>query len=447
MGRPNVGKSTLLNRLLKKRASITLDESGMTRDVLTYPCQLKKKAFTLVDTGGVFFSGQKEDFFQQEIENRVQAYVDQAACIVFLVDSQAGVRPYDEQIAKYLQTCKEKVLLVVNKIDEEAHESRMADFYALGFDQVMGISAAHGRGTPVLERRIVQVLPEESKVSFDAVEDANAVPKVSILGQPNVGKSSLINALVGEERVIVSEQAGTTRDVVQVPFVYSGNDYCLLDTAGLRRKSKVKDPVEFFSGLRAREAITQSDICLLMIDATDGFSQQDKRIIQLMQDAYKPMIFVVNKWDLMPEGKEIEKDFVRYCQHQVPRLEAYPFAFISANTKYGLKALFKKIDQVLETAQLRVPTSALNQFVDRVLRRHPPPGRTGKLNRFYYGTQAAVAPPTFVFSVRQTDPIKEGYYRYVEKAIRQYFKGFEGVPLKLRFKGHHGDEEGKKSNA
>lgn len=434
MGRPNVGKSTLLNRLLKKRASITLDESGMTRHILTYDCELKKKCFTLVDTGGVFFSGQKEDFFQQEIEQRVADYVEKAICVLFMVDGQGGLDAYDEHIVKYLHKFNKNTLLLVNKIDEDQHQHRLNDFLHLGFEKVMAVSAAHGRGIPKLVEQIVKQLPDSEEIQDDVQTQR---PKISILGQPNVGKSSLVNALLGENRVIVSEKAGTTRDIVRVPFHVAGQNYLLLDTAGLRRKSKIKEAPEFFSGLRAREAIAEADLCLLMIDATQGFSQQDKRIIQLMQEAYRPMIFVVNKWDLMPSGQLLEKDFERYCQQQVPRLEAYPFVFISAKEQAGFKSLFKKVDAVLYRASLRVPTSELNIFVDRVLRRHPPPGRPGKLNRYYYATQAQVSPPTFVFSVRHTEPIKEGYYRYVEKAIRQYFKGFEGVPLKLIFKAHH----------
>lgn len=441
MGRPNVGKSTLLNRLIGKRAAITLDEPGMTRDLLSYDWIVDGAEISLMDTGGVFLNNTKEDFFQQEIENKVQDVLTIADVIFFVVDAKEGLHPFDQQIMKVLQRVKQKVWLLVNKVDEIVHQDRMYAFHGLGIDTVHAVSAAHGKGISALKRSISSYLQLADKSSHSD----NPLLKLSILGQPNTGKSSLANALFGKDFVIVSEQAGTTRDVVNVPVCLDGEKYLLLDTAGLRRKSKVSHPIEFFSGLRARQTILEANVCMVLIDATNGIAKQDKRILQLVLDEAKPLIVVINKWDEMPNDRAVMDDFKRICVAQMPRLEYYPFCFISAREKMRLNSLIKSIKNVVYTANQRITTSELNTFVSRVLSRHQPPGRTGKLNRIYYATQAEKDPPTFVFSVRDPDPIKEGYYRYVEKAIRGYFKGFEGVGMKLVFKRHHAKQDKFKS--
>ncbi|MEK9656785.1 MAG: ribosome biogenesis GTPase Der, partial [bacterium] len=352
MGRPNVGKSTFLNRLIGKRAAITLDEPGMTRDLLSYDWTFKGKTVTLMDTGGVFLGAKTKSFFQDAIESKVSSVLDEATLIFFMVDAKEGVHPYDEQIMQVLQRVKEKVIVLVNKVDEVVHEDRIQAFYTLGFSELFAVSAAHGKGVAALQQRVFRRLTVSVKKDGE-----ERPPKLSILGQPNTGKSSLANALFGKDWVLVSDQAGTTRDVVQVPVMMDGKSYVLLDTAGLRRKSKVKHPIEFFSGLRARQSILDSDLCMVLLDASLGISQQDKRILQLVLDEAKPLVVVVNKWDLMEDGAEVKKDFMRFCRYEMPRLEYYPFCFISTVDQHGFPALRKTVQRVLEAVDKRVSTS------------------------------------------------------------------------------------------
>jgi GTP-binding protein len=432
VGRPNVGKSTLVNRILKKKRAITLDEPGVTRDISTHEVVWRGKPFVLMDSGGVMFQNSSDFDFQESIDEIVLNTLESVDYIIFLVDSRDGVHPLDKEVGKKLQPYKDKVVVAVNKIDNpDLIDADKAPFYQLGFGEPFAVSAHHGMG---LQELLAYVLSSVPKKYDEDVEDTGVEYKVSFLGRPNAGKSSLINAITNDERMIVSDIAGTTRDAVDVYFNYHGKKYVITDTAGLRKKSKVDDSIEFYSTVRTRKALEESDLVVIVVDITRGLSRQDKRIIADVVEAQKNMILFVNKWDTTERTDQLQKDFSHILQAELPVLENYPIIFGSATERVHLGSLLETIPQVIERGEMRIQTADLNKFVEHVVKRNPPPAKSGKRVNVLYGSQVSAHPPVFVFFVNHLEYVGDEYYRFLERRLRQYFGGFIGNTVVLRFK-------------
>lgn len=432
VGRPNVGKSTFVNRIIKKKKAIIYDEPGVTRDISTHEVVYKGMPFVLMDSGGVMFSKAKDMSFQQEIDDMVSQEIDRADFILFLVDSRDGLHPLDSVIGKRLQSVKKKVSVVVNKIDNpDLNASEISPFYRLGLGEPFGVSSHHGRGIPEL---LAYVTSDFKQVYGEEETETPVEYRVSFVGRPNVGKSSLVNALINDKRMIVSEIAGTTRDAVDVYFNYHKKKYIFTDTAGLRRRTKVDDGVEFYSTTRTTRAIRESDIVIMLLDAEEGMSKQDKKIIDQILLHNKPMMVFVNKWDLTERTSEAQKTLEDEFIHQLPPLVNFPLIFGSAKDRLNIGSLFDKIPTILETAEKRIQTADLNRFVVQVVKRSPPPSKYGKTVKVYYGSQVGVSPPEFIFFVNNAGFVGEDYIRFVENRIRQHFGGYEGTPLVVKFK-------------
>jgi len=433
MGRPNVGKSTFVNRILKTKRAITLDQPGVTRDILRYETAWKGVPFVLADSGGVLFSKADDLHLQDKIDEKVAKAIEEADVVLFLVDGKAGVHPSDMHITRRLQPYKKKTILVVNKSDEmqKADESA-SGFYQLGFGKPIPVSASQGHGFSQLMDQALQGLPkllneEDHAPSYDY--------KVCLTGRPNVGKSSLINALVRDDLVIVSDEAGTTRDSVDVYFMHYAKKYIFTDTAGLRRQSKNEDGIEYYALRRSTKAIETADVVVVVLDAGKGLSQQDKRIITQVLNARRNMILFVNKWDKEIRSEQAQKDLTKIFLDQFPALINYPILFGSAKDRTKIEALLDLIPTVIETGQKRLQTAELNRFVDQVIKRSPPPAtKAGKRMRVYYATQAEKSPPVFVFFVSQEESVGQDYSRCIEKKLRAYYGGFLGNPIEVKFK-------------
>ena len=428
VGRPNVGKSTLVNRLLKKNTSITLDEPGVTRDLNAYPYTWQGRDISIVDSGGVWFSKSKDMAFQSDIEELVRNASERAVKIIFLLDYKDGLHPLDSSLAQFLRAFREKVVLTVNKVDDLNITDQSHEFLKLGFGEPHLISSLHNNGITQLMNTVVKSIPRQK------IEEPDNRFKITFLGRPNAGKSSLLNAIVNEERVIVSDVPGTTRDAVDVSYWQNGNQFCFTDTAGMRRRAKIDDGVEYYSVVRTNRAVETADIVVVLIDSEKGLSQQDKRLIQLTMDAKKPMIVYVNKWDLMERSDEVRKEMEADFIASMPPLEYYPIIFGSALTKHHIQKLLDLIPEVIETANRRISTSELNQFITKVIKQNPPPAKYKKTVKLYYCTQTSVAPPHFVFFVNNPDHINDKYTRFLEKRLRLYFGGFSGVTLSTSYK-------------
>jgi len=432
VGRPNVGKSTLVNRLLKKNKAITLDQPGVTRDLSSHEVVWKGKPFILIDSGGVLFRSTTECDFQKAIDTSVKRSLESVDTILFLVDSTCSLHPLDKEIAKELMPYKEKVVVAVNKIDNpDLILSETSPYYQLGLGTPFGISAHHGKGISEMLNVILRSVP---KVYDEDTTDVGYTYKVSIIGRPNVGKSSLVNAVINEERMIVSDIAGTTRDAVDIYFNYYGDKYVLTDTAGLRKKSRIDNQIEFYSSVRTKKALIDSELIVCVIDIQEGINRQDKRIISEIIEMKKNMIVFVNKWDTTERTDTLQKDFQRILYNELPQLENYPVIFGSALEKFHIGALLDEIPKVISRGQARVQTSELNQFIEHVIKRNLPPSKSGKRLNILYGTQVKVAPPSFLFFVNHLTVIGDDYYRFIEKRIRQQFGGFLGNTVEVKFK-------------
>lgn len=428
IGRPNVGKSTLINRILKKRKSITNDQPGVTRDILEYAATWKKYNFRLIDTGGVFFEKSNDIPFQRDIEAMVTGVLENASHIVLLSDGKSGLHPIDANIARQLRPYRAKVTIAVNKIDDPSRTAVAGEFYQLGFGTPIPISATQGSGIDSLMGECVKDFQAGTDVDEPSV-------KLAIIGRPNVGKSSLINALLNKERVIVSERAGTTRDSVEILFSYKKQTFLLVDTAGMRKASKVADSIEFYSGVRSQKALYSADICLVVLDATDLLRDQDKRIIDMALTAHRRLIVFVNKWDLAKEDID-SKDFIRKrIIMEMPSLENYPIIIGSAFEKDQITKLLDLVPQIVSDGQTRIPTPELNQFIADSIRRNPPPSRSSRPVRVYYATQVGITPPEFVLFVNQPRLVLGDYERYLENRLRQRFPCFLGNPIIIKYKG------------
>ncbi len=426
VGRPNVGKSTLFNRLTEERQAIVHDEPGVTRDRVYGEAEWTGHTFDLVDTGG--FVPRSADRFEAAIREQVQIALGEADAIVFVGDVMTGVTDLDAEMATVLRRTEKPVFVVANKADSATRRLDAAEFYNLGLGEVYPVSAANGMGTGDFLDDLVAALPEA------APDEHPDVPRIAFIGRPNVGKSSLTNALLGEERSIVTEISGTTRDSIDVLVEHEGQPVVLVDTAGLRKKARVHENVEFYSTLRTERAVQSCDVAVVLLDATLGLESQDARIIQQAEQMKKGIVIAVNKWDLV-EGKETNtaRDLERGIHERLGTLDFVPVLFVSALTGQRKEKVLDKALAVAAERSRQVPTAQLNAVVEKAVQRHHPPSAGGRQVTIKYATQVRAEPPVFAFFSNYPQGVKEAYRRYLENKLREAF-GFEGVPLTLSFK-------------
>ncbi len=422
VGRPNVGKSTLFNRIVGGRTAIVEDVPGVTRDRLYRDASWRGQDFTLIDTGGMEFT--RDDTITSLVKKQVEIAMEEADAILFVVDGRTGVSPDDYMIAKLLRRTKKPVILGVNKV-ERFDDPMFMEFYQLGLEEPVPVSAMHGMNTGDLLDKLVDALP----ILPDDGYEPDAV-KVAIVGRPNVGKSSLVNVFLGQERVIVSDVPGTTRDAIDSVLKRNETEYIIIDTAGLRRKARIDQPTERYSVIRSLRAVDRSDVVLMVLDAAEGVTEQDKRIAGYAHEAGKAVVLVVNKWDLIDKDSNTINDFEEDIREELPFLHYAPTAFVSALTKKRVERLFELIDFVIEQATRRIATSLLNDVIHEAVRLTPPPTDKGRRFKVFYATQAGVQPPKFILFVNDAKLLHFSYRRYLENQLRQAF-GFEGNPVWL----------------
>jgi GTP-binding protein len=427
VGRPNVGKSTLFNRIIGERDAIVDPQSGVTRDRHYGEAHWNGKKFTVIDTGG--YVPESKDVFEAAIREQVWIAIEEADVIVFVVDGITGVTPLDVEIAKILRQTNKKVVLAVNKIDNEKSEIYTAQFYELGVGEPFPISALHGRKIGDFLDEVVKDLPSvdgEEKNEEDQI-------KVAIVGQPNVGKSSFVNAVLGENRTIVTDIPGTTRDSIDTQFEYNGNKFLLIDTAGLRKRSKIKESIEFYSAIRALKALQRCDVAVVMLDATCGLERQDLRIIGEAAELKKGIVIAVNKWDLVEKDANTALEYEHALKSRLKVFDYVPVVFISAKTKQRIFKVLDLAKVVHDERAKRIKTSELNKVLFPIVKETPPPAVSGKEIKIKYVTQVKSSPPVFAFFANFPDDIPEHYKRFLENKIRENF-GFIGVPLTIIFK-------------
>lgn len=421
VGRPNVGKSTLYNRLVGARDAITDDFSGVTRDRKYGFCEWNGKRFTVVDTGG-FVHG-SNDIFESAIRDQARIAMDEAAVILFMTDAQTGVTDLDEQLAKLLRRSDKPVFLVVNKVDSHHNVLDANEFWGLGFENTFFVASISGSGTGDLLDAVVEHIHNEPEVESE-------VPKLAIVGRPNVGKSSLTNALLGEERNIVTPVAGTTRDPIHSRYNKFGKEFMLIDTAGIRKKAKVEEDLEFYSVMRAIRAVEEADVCLLVLDATQGIESQDLNILRLAQKRHKGVVILVNKWDLVKKETNTARDFERAIKSRIAPFDDVPVLFISALEK---QRIFQAVETALEVyanRTRRVKTAELNELMLQIIEETPPPSVKGRYPKFKYVTQLPTHFPSFAFFVNNPNWVRDSYKQFLENQLRKHFN-FTGVPIEV----------------
>lgn len=422
VGRPNVGKSTIFNRIVGDRVSIVEDIPGVTRDRIYSAAEWLNHDFNIIDTGGIDIG---DEPFLEQIRQQAEIAIEEADVIIFLTNGREGVTAADEEVAKILYKAKKPVVLAVNKIDNPDMRDQIYDFYALGFGEPFPISGAHGLGLGDLLDEAAKHFPSNEGDNYDA-----DTIKFSLIGRPNVGKSSLVNAILGEERVIVSNIAGTTRDAIDSMVTVSGQKYVIIDTAGMRKKGKVYESTEKYSVLRALRAIERSDVVLVVLDGEEGIIEQDKKIAGYAHEAGRAIVIVVNKWDAVEKDEKTMKEFEQNIRDHFQFLDYAPIVFLSALTKKRIHTLIPMIDMASENHARRVETSVLNDVIMDAVAMNPTPTDKGKRLKIYYTTQVAVAPPTFVVFVNDPELMHFSYQRFLENRIRDAF-GFEGTPIKI----------------
>ncbi|WP_078380166.1 ribosome biogenesis GTPase Der [Sutcliffiella halmapala] len=422
VGRPNVGKSTIFNRIVGERISIVEDVPGVTRDRIYSSGEWLNQYFNLIDTGGIEISDAP---FMTQIREQAEIAIDEADVIVFMTNGREGLTTADEEVAKILYRSKKPVVVAVNKIDNPDMRDTLYDFYALGFGEPIPISGSHGLGLGDLLDLVIANFPSKQEEEYD--EDTI---KFSLIGRPNVGKSSLVNALLGEDRVIVSDIAGTTRDAIDTPYKYDGKEYVIIDTAGMRKKGKVYETTEKYSVLRALRAIERSDVVLVVINGEEGIIEQDKKIAGYAHEAGRAIVIVVNKWDVVDKDDKTMKEFEQKIRDHFLFLDYAPIVFLSAKTKKRVHTLIPKIDLASENHAMRVVTTVLNDVIMDAVAMNPTPTDKGQRLKIYYATQVAIKPPTFVIFVNDPELMHFSYKRFLENRIRDAF-GFEGTPIKL----------------
>lgn len=427
VGRPNVGKSTLFNRLIEKRQAIADDMPGVTRDRHYGSAEWCGKFFTVIDTGG-FVKG-SQDKFESEIRKQIKLAIDEASAIVFMVDTKDGLTGFDKEFANILRTSKKPIFIAANKSDTPDKAVLTNEFYGLGLDsEIFPISAENGSGTGELLDALVQTFPTEG------VEDPDAgIPKITIVGRPNVGKSSLLNALLGTERSIVTDEAGTTRDAIHSYYKMYGQNFILIDTAGVRKKGKVKDDIEFYSVLRSLRALEECDVCIVVIDAERGLEAQDVNLVNLAQRQGKGIVIMVNKWDLIEKDSKTSEKFKKEIVETLMPIDYLPIIFTSVLNKQRIFQVMEKAVEVYGNKTKKIPTSKLNDVMLPEIQHYPPPSVKGKHIQIKYITQVNARFPSFAFFCNLPQYIQPSYERFLENKLRSHFT-FEGVPLRLIFK-------------
>ncbi len=424
VGRPNVGKSTFVNRLIGSRESIVDDMPGVTRDRLYFDVDWSGKSFTVIDTGGIVPG--MEDEIMLSIASQVETASEQADVIILLVDGSEGVTSVDEDIANMLRRIKKPIFMAVNKIDTPDKAPLINEFYSLGIGDPYAVSAMHGTGgVGDLLDDVVLKLPEYKE------EEGEKPIKIAVVGRPNVGKSSLVNKMLGEERVIVSEVSGTTRDAIDVHLKVDGKDYTIIDTAGIRKKAKVEYGVEKFSVTRAFKAIRECNVALLLIDAEDGVTDQDKKIGQRIIEEGRAVVLLVNKWDLVENKTTYTiNEFTKKIMNDAPHLDFAPILFISAKTGQRISKIYQYVEEAHDYANKKIATSLLNSVINEAYSLNPVPSKKGRPLKIYYSTQVGVAPPTFILFINDKKLFSQAYERYIENKLRQAF-GFFGTPIRI----------------
>lgn len=428
VGRPNVGKSTFFNRLLEQRKAIVDDQSGVTRDRQYGVSEWIGKSFNVIDTGG--FVPDSDDVFEREIAKQVQIAVEEANAIVFMTDAATGITDLDESMAHVLRRSTKPVFLAVNKVDNHQRQLEAAEFYALGFEHTFFLSSMSGTGSGELLDAISELITDQDS---EDVQNADGLPKFAIMGQPNVGKSSLLNALVGQERTIVSDIAGTTRDTIHTHYNLFQKEFVLIDTAGIRRKTKVNEDLEFYSVIRAIKAMDEADVCLLVLDAEKGITAQDLNIYSLAAKKGKGIVILVNKWDVVEKETNTARDYERELKQRLAPFNDVPILFISAKEKLRI---FKAIEEALhvqESRSRKIPTSKLNDIMLKAVEAYHPPMTRGHLIRIKYVTQLPTAVPSFAFFSNYPDELKVPYRNYLENKLRENFD-FKGIPVRIFFR-------------
>jgi len=426
VGRPNVGKSTFFNRLTEKREAIMDNMPGVTRDRHYGYAEWCGKFFTVIDTGG-YVTG-SEDKFESEIRKQVKLAIDEASAVIFMVDTRDGLTGFDKEFANVLRTSKKPIFVAANKSDTPDKSIMAAEFYGLSLGEVYPISAENGGGTGELLDELVKVFPSEG------VEDPDAgIPKIAILGRPNVGKSSLLNALLGTERTIVTDEAGTTRDAIHSHYKLYGNNFILIDTAGVRKKSKVKEDIEFYSVLRSLRALEESDVCIIVVDAERGMEAQEVNLINLGNRQGKGMVIMVNKWDLIQKDTKTADKYKKEIMEKLSPIDYLPIVFASALEKQRIFQVVEKAVAVYDNKNKKIPTAKLNDTMLPEIQRQPPPSMKGKFINIKYITQVNARFPSFVFFCNLPQYIQPSYERFLENKLRHYFD-FEGVPLRIIFR-------------
>ncbi len=431
IGTPNVGKSTLFNKIVGKKISITENQPGVTRDRIYADASWLNRKFLLIDTGGLDLKD--DDIFKINIKEQVDLALDMSDVIIFLVDGVEGVSSTDIEAANYLRKSNKKIILAINKFDSKAANNNYYDFFELGLGTPVKISAEHGTGVGDLLEEVIDDFP----VSSEELDDDSI--KVAFIGKPNVGKSSLINNILGESRSIVTNIPGTTRDSIDSRFARNDEDFIFIDTAGLRKKKKINESVERYSVIRTLTSIERSNVCVLVIDAAEGVSEQDSKIVGYAHDNKKAIIVAVNKWDLIEKDNNTVKKFEREIRLQLPFINYAPIVFISAKTSQRITQLLDTISSVNNNYNHRIKTGVLNDILNRAVLSNQPPSDKGKRGKLYYGAQVAVRPPQFSLSVNDKNLFHFSYIRYLENQIREYF-GFEGVPIIISLKNRGEDK-------
>lgn len=428
VGRPNVGKSTFFNKVIGRKLSITENRPGVTRDRIYASAEWRGKPFTLVDTGGIELKS--EDVMWKQIAAQAKLAVETADVILFFVDGREGLTSSDYDVADYLRRSRKPVVLVVNKLDEYSQD-KLFEFYSLGLGEPFGISAEHSRG-------IGDVLDEAVSSFEEGEEEANDALRIAVVGKPNAGKSSLVNRILGEERTIVTDIAGTTRDAIDTPFERDGEKYVIIDTAGIRRKRSVEDNVEYYSVLRAFDAVRRADVAVLVVDAVEGLTEQDVRIIGMVHEEGKPSVIVMNKWDLVEKDTHTIETFEAKLKEDLKFMDYFKSVYISAKTGQRAEKVLKLAREAYDHAHFRIPTGALNDLLMDAMRISEPPSYQGRRLKLYYASQVSVAPPIFVLMVNDETLLHFSYARYLENVIRQAYD-FSGTPIRIQVRNKKDD--------
>lgn len=427
VGRPNVGKSTLFNRLTEERHAIVHDEPGVTRDRLFGDVEWNGQTFDLVDTGG--FVPRSAERFEAAIREQVELTLEEADVILFVVDVETGITDLDQEIGRMLRKAEQPVFVVVNKADNPERALAAAEFYALGFEEVFPLSSINGTGTGDFLDAVVDVLSEGVEQNEEDV-----APRVAFIGRPNVGKSSLVNRLLGHTRSIVTEEPGTTRDATDDRLEYRGREVVLVDTAGLRRKARVRENIEFYAALRTERAIQSCDVAVLLVDAERGLEAQDLKVIREAEKMKKGLVLAVNKWDLIPDkDTNMVREIDAVFRYRLGLMDHVPILFISALTGQRVERVLDVALRIHDERARRIPTAQLNEVAKKAVAAHHPPSHRGRQVKINYATQVRDSPPVFAFFCNHPDGVSESYRRYLENKLREAF-GFEGVPLTLSFK-------------